>query len=140
MKQLLAFILLTSLLCWFMFAPVYKHVLIVRQAALQKEVDVMLEIGANASHGYISMTMIEQSKQRLADIGFEPSDLIYTVHTTDGSPGTDPTQPLIRGNGLQLSISYPYDNLLQIDRLIGIYTSREGRMAAGGLKMSEYVH
>lgn len=27
--------------------PVYKHVVIVRQAVLQKEVDYLLEIGAN---------------------------------------------------------------------------------------------
>lgn len=139
MKQLLVFILLASVMCWLMFAPVYKHVLIVRQAALQKEVDVLLEFGTNASHGYISMTMIEQSKERLAQLGFEPAALIYTVQTTNGVIGTDPNHPVLRGNGLHLHISYPYDNLMQIDRLIGITYSPEGRIAAEGLKMSEYV-
>lgn len=140
MKQLLVFILMAGLLCWLIFSPLYKHVLIVRQAALQKEVDVLLEIGANASYGYIDSGMIAQSKSRLAALGFQTDDLIYVITTTNGTSGTDPNMPLLRGHGLHLTLSYPYDNLLHIDRLIGIAPPPDSaRIAASGLKMSEYV-
>lgn len=140
MKQMLVFILLTSILCWLMFSPIYKHVLIVRQAVLQKEVDLLLEIGTNASYGYIDFAMINSSKQRLQERGFIASDLIYVVQTTNGSSGIDASQPIIRGEGIQLSISYPYQNLLQIDKLIGIsIPSSEARIAAAGMKMSEFI-
>ncbi len=78
-KQMLAFVLLSGLICWFMFAPIYKHVLIMRQAAMQQEVDYLLEIGANGSHGYIDASMVASSKQRLGAKGFDIDELEYLV-------------------------------------------------------------
>jgi hypothetical protein len=46
----------------------------------------------------------------------------------------------MRGTGIRLSISYPYENLFILDRLLGIGApSPEERMSSYGLKMSEYV-
>lgn len=140
MKQILIFILFLSMLCWLMFSPIYKHVLIVRQAVLQKEVDLLLEFGTNASHGYIDTAMVNGSKQRLIERGFNSENLIYTISTTNGTSGSNPSAPVIRGEGIQLRISYPYEHLLQIDRLIGMNSlPADARMAAGGMKMSEFV-
>ena len=140
MKQLLVFILFAAMLCWFMFAPIYKHVLIVRQAVLQKEVDWLLEIGANGSHGYIDGGMINASRARLENRGFQPELLEYSVTTTDGSTGTNSLQPVLRGAGIGLQITYPFERLFEIDRLIGIEPPpASGRLSAYGLKMSEYV-
>jgi hypothetical protein len=140
MKQLLVFILFAGILCWFMFAPVYKHVLIVRQAVLQKEVDLLLEIGANGSHGYIDSSMIEDSRQRLIKRGFVASDIHYLVATTTGEEGSNSNRPVIRGTGIQLTITYPFHRLFEIDRLVGITPPQASdRMKANGMKMSEYV-
>lgn len=140
MKQILVFVLMSAILCWLMFAPMYKHVLIVRQAVLQKEVDLLLEIGANGSHGFIDALMMEQSKQRLAQRGFQPELLIYNVVATDGSTGTNPSQPVMRGAGIGLTITYPFEKLFEIDRLIGIEPPpASGVLSAAGMKMSEYV-
>jgi hypothetical protein len=140
MKQLLMFILLASLLCWFMFAPIYKHVAIMRQAVLQKEVDYMLEVGAAGIHGYINEGMIENSRQRLAERGFDASRAVYTITTTSGVPGGDAAAPVSRGTGIGLEISYPYEQLFFIDRLVGISAPLPAsRMGAAGMKMSEYV-
>ena len=76
MKQILVFVLFAAMMCWFMFAPIYKHILIMRQALLQKEVDYLLEIGANASHGYIGQDMIEASRMRLEERGFIPDEFV----------------------------------------------------------------
>ncbi|MDD9271712.1 hypothetical protein ACFPES_32235 [Paenibacillus sp. GCM10023248] len=140
MKQILVFVLLAAVICWLMFAPVYKHVLIVRQAVLQKEVDYLLEIGANGMHGYIDSVMIRDSKARMEARGFIAEDLVYTVDTTDGNWGTDRNSPVRRGTGLRLKLTYPYHRLFVIDRLIGIPVPSElDRMGASGMKMSEYV-
>jgi len=140
MKQILVFILFAAMLVWFMFSPVYKHVLIVRQAFLQKEVDYLLEIGMNGEHGYIDGGMIRESKERMAQHGFVSADLVYSVSTTSGVSGTDRNQPVVRGNGVILKITYPYHRLFVIDRLIGINVPEEtDRMGAVGMKMSEYV-
>lgn len=140
MKQLLMFVLLSSMLCWLMFSPIYKHVLIVRQAVMQKEVDLLLEIGANARHGYIDEAMINASKQRLLQQGFDVSLLNYEVRTTLGAGGTAATERIYRGEGIQLKVSYPYANLLHIDQLIGATPPpSNSRLVAGGMKMSEYV-
>ncbi len=140
MKQILVFILFSAILCWFMFSPIYKHVLIVRQAVIQKEVDLLLEIGANGSHGYISEGMIEESRLRLTTRGLISADLQYDVTTSSGDDGTDPARPVIRGVGIQLLISYPYQRLFDIDRLVGISPPEStSRMTASGMKMSEYV-
>lgn len=140
MKQILVFILLSGMLCWFMFSPIYKHIIIVRQAVLQKEVDLMLEIGASGSFGYIDGLMVSDSKQRLEDRGFDSDDLLYTVTATNGVEGYNPNNPVHRGVGISLEISYPYHNLFEIDRLVGIAPPDPGsRMAAAGTKMSEYV-
>ncbi|MBD0383714.1 hypothetical protein [Paenibacillus sedimenti] len=140
MKQILVFILFATLLCWFMFAPVYKHVVIMRQALLQKEVDYLLEIGSNGRHGYINEAMINDSKQRMAEKGFLPTDLVYTVATTTGMGGTDASQPVIRGTGLSLKLTYPHHRLFVIDQLVGItIPAQTDRMGAAGMKMSEYV-
>lgn len=140
MKQLLVFILLSGIVCWMMFAPIYKHVVIVRHALLQQEVDYLLEIGANADHGYISPQMIEQSKERLAAYGFSKERLVYEVSSTSGRNAADASSPVPRGEGIALRISYPFGNLFVMDRLIGVRgPDPDERMSAWGLKMSEYV-
>jgi hypothetical protein len=140
MKQILVFVLFAALLCWFMFAPVYKHVIIVRQAVLQKEVDYMLEVGASGANGYINAVMVNESMQRLAERGFIPGDLAYSISSTTGETATDAAQPLLRGKGIRLQITYPYHRLFVTDRLVGIDVPAEtDRMGAVGMKMSEYV-
>jgi len=140
MKQILVFILFAAMLCWFLFAPVYKHVIIVRQALLQKEVDYMLEVGASGTYGYIDAAAIEASRQRLAQTGFDPAKLEYSVSSTSGAEAGNPAAPVPRGAGIRLTITYPYDGLFDIDRLIGLAPPPEGfRMTAAGMKMSEYV-
>ncbi|MDG0810882.1 hypothetical protein [Cohnella rhizosphaerae] len=140
MKQLLVFVLFATLFCWLMFSPIYKHVVVLRQSLLQQEVDYMLEVGASGRYGYIDAAMIDDSRTRLSDYGFRPEMLEYEVTTTSGLPGTDGTVPLRRGDGLRLVIRYPYDGLMDIDKLIGVDPpSSTSRMAAAGMKMSEYV-
>ncbi|SDO89117.1 hypothetical protein SAMN04487897_12612 [Paenibacillus sp. yr247] len=140
MKQILVFILFATMLCWFMFAPVYKHVIIVRQAVLQKEVDYLLEIGANGRHGYINSVMIQDSRDRMEERGFVSGDLVYTVETTTGGGGMDASLPVWRGTGLSLKMTYPYHRLFVIDQLVGITVpAASDRMGAAGMKMSEYV-
>ncbi|CAI6080309.1 hypothetical protein [Cohnella sp. JJ-181] len=140
MKQLLVFVLFATLFCWLMFSPVYKHVVVLRQALLQQEADYMLEIGASGRYGYIDDTMVADSRARLSEYGFRPALLEYEVTTTSGLAGTDPAAPLERGSGLRLVIRYPYDGLMDIDRLIGVDPPPgEARLAAAGMKMSEYV-
>lgn len=140
MKQLLVFILFATLFCWLMFSPVYKHVALLRQALLQQEADYMLEIGASGRFGYIDGTMIAASRERLSQYGFRSEQLEYEVTTTNGLSGTDPAAPLERGSGLRLVIRYPYDGLMDIDRLIGVDPPPStARLAAAGMKMSEYV-
>ncbi|RXZ79829.1 hypothetical protein EBB07_21605 [Paenibacillaceae bacterium] len=140
MKSLLVFLLFSALLCWVMFSPIYKHVFIVRQAVLQKEVDYLLEVGANGDHGYINASMIAGSKLRLASHGMRPEAAVYTVGSTSGAAADDPSAPLLRGTGLQLTIRYPYERIFEIDRLIGMPTpSPDTMMGASGMKMSEYV-
>lgn len=140
MKQILVFILFATLLCWFMFAPVYKHIIIVRQAVLQKEVDYLLEVGANGSHGYINAAMIAESRDRMAERGFLVDELAYTVATNSGVGGMDANAPVWRGTGLRLTITYPYQRLFVIDQLVGISVPlASDRMGATGMKMSEYV-
>ncbi len=140
MKQLLVFVLFSALFCWLMFSPVYKHVLVIRQALLQQEADYLLEIGASGRYGYIDGGMLAESRSRMAAYGFQPGSLEYEVSSTTGAPADDPSRPLGRGTGLRLVIRYPYDNLLDIDRLIGIQPpSASARLTAAGMKMSEYV-
>jgi hypothetical protein len=123
-----------------MFAPIYKHVVILRQAVLQKEVDFLLEVGCSAGYGYIDEIMTLDSGQRLAERGFDPAKLQYTVTATNGASAADPLAPVPRGQGIRLKISYPYEQLFDIDRLIGIVPPvSSGRISAEGMKMSEYV-
>ncbi|UJF32542.1 hypothetical protein [Paenibacillus hexagrammi] len=140
MRQILVFILFAAMLCWLMFAPVYKHVIIMRQALLQKEVDYMLEIGASGSYGYIGDSMIEASRERMEERGFVAADLLYTVTTTSGANGSNPSAPLPRGTGIKLTLTYPYHRLFIIDQLVGMSVPASAeRMGATGMKMSEYV-
>lgn len=140
MKQILVFILFAGILCWAMFAPAYKHVILFRHAMLQKEVDYMLEIGANGSHGYVDATAVEASRQRLRQHGFQSEKLAYAVTATNGAIASNPSFPVLRGAGIELTITYPYDGMFHIDRLIGMLPPAENaRMAASGMKMSEYV-
>jgi hypothetical protein len=140
MKQLLVFILFAGLLCWFMFAPVYKHVMIMRQAALQQETDYLLEVGSSGRYGFIDEAMIAASRQRLAERGFSSAGLVYEVTTTSGMSGTTPSMPVLRGTGIRLQITYPYQRVFAIDRLIGIEVPEPTtRMGVSGMKMSEFV-
>jgi len=139
-KQLLVFVLFSALFCWLMFSPIYKHVLVIRQSLLQQEVDYMLEVGASGRYGYIDGAMIESSRQRLSQYGFTPSLLEYEVVSTTGAESGNPAYPLPRGTGIRLRIAYPYENLLNIDRLIGLApSSAEARISGRGMKMSEFV-
>jgi len=123
-----------------MFSPIYKHVLVIRQALLQQEADYLLEIGASGKYGYIDGGMIAESRERLMRYGFSAPMLQYEVTTTTGAEGDNSSIPLPRGTGIHLRISYPYENLLNIDRLIGLAPpSQNARIAGGGMKMSEYV-
>lgn len=140
MKQILVFILFAAMLCWMMFSPIYKHVLVVREAMLQKEVDYLLEVGASGSKGYIDAAMLEQSRHRLEKAGMSGQLVRYTVTSTDGSSAVDSSAPLLRGIGLQLTASYPYEKLFRIDSLIGIsQPGPDAAMHAFGQKMSEFV-
>lgn len=140
MKSILVFLLFAATLCWMMFSPVYKHVLVMRQAVLQKEVDYLLEVAANGDHGYIDERMRAASAERLAGYGFRPDALVYEVGSDTGMMADDPGAPLPRGMGLMLSITYPYERLFEIDRLIGLTPPSEHmRLRASGIKMSEYV-
>lgn len=123
-----------------MFSPIYKHVLIVRQAVLQQEVDYLLEVGASGTYGYISEAMLEQARSRLAGFGLKPDSIVFEVKAETGADAMNPDMPVPRGTGLALTASYPYENLFQIDRLIGLSPPPgEARMKAFGMKMSEYV-
>jgi len=139
-KQLLVFILFAAMFCWLMFSPIYKHVLVIRQALLQQEVNYLLEVGASGTYGYIDGSMIAESRLRLTDYGFNPALLEYEVTSTSGAEGGNASEPLPRGVGLRLKLTYPYEQLLNIDRLIGIAPPPEdARIAGRGMRMSEYV-
>lgn len=140
MKQLLVFVLFAALFCWLMFSPIYKHVLVIRQALLQQEADYMLEIGASGRYGYIDGGMIAESRERLSQYGFSAPSLQYEVSSTTGAEADNAFSPLARGTGIRLRITYPYENLLNIDRLIGVEPpSADSRISGGGMKMSEFV-
>ncbi|QHT62911.1 hypothetical protein GXP70_25105 [Paenibacillus lycopersici] len=140
MKSLLVFVLLAALMCWFMFSPIYKHVLIVRQAVLQQEVDYLLEVGASGEYGYIDTAMLQRSKQRLAAYGLNPASVTFEITSDNGSNATNPARPLPRGAPLTVTASYPVEGLFDIDRLIGVAPpSANTRLKAAGTKMSEYV-
>lgn len=140
MKQLLVFVLFAAMFCWLMFSPIYKHVLVIRQALLQQEVNYLLEIGASGTYGYIDGNMVAESRLRLADYGFNPALLEYEVTSTSGAEGGNASAPLPRGVGLRLKLTYPYERLLDIDRLIGIAPpSEDARISGRGMRMSEYV-
>ncbi|MDQ6422837.1 hypothetical protein RB620_25755 [Paenibacillus sp. LHD-117] len=140
MKQLLLFVLFAAMMCWMMFSPIYKHVVIVRQAVLQQEVDYLLEVGASGTYGYVSAAMQQQSVERLGRFGLQPDVIRYEYATTSGVSATDPGMPVPRGTGISLAISYPYENLFMIDSLLGITPiAPDERMRAYGMKMSEYV-
>ncbi|SEO67912.1 hypothetical protein [Paenibacillus sp. OV219] len=140
MKSLLVFILLAAMMCWFMFSPIYKHVLIVRQAVLQQEVDYLLEVGANGDHGYIDAQMLQEAKVRLAAFGLNPGSITFEVSSERGENATNAAAPLPRGTSLSLKASYPIEGLFAIDQLIGIAPPpAEMKLSASGMKMSEYV-
>ncbi|WP_168119834.1 hypothetical protein [Paenibacillus sp. HB172176] len=140
MKQILIFILFAAMLCWMMFSPIYKHIVIVRGAVLQQEVDYLLEVGASGAYGYISEDMMTESKERLAKFGLDENKISYELATTSGVDPTIASAPIMRGTGISLRISYPYEQLFLIDSLIGITPiPADERMAAYGMKMSEYV-
>lgn len=140
MKQILVFLLFAAMFCWLMFSPVYKHVVVIRQALLQQEVDYLLEVGASGRYGYIDEAMINDSKSRLEQRGFHTSLLSYTVLSTSGAEADQASRPLPRGDGIKLTIRYPYEGMMDIDRLIGLAPpSSSEALSASGMKMSEYV-
>lgn len=139
MKQLLMFVLLATTLCWVMFAPVYKHVYILRQALLQQEVDYLLEVGASGQYGYISASHIDQSRARLESFGLDAAQLVYEARSTTGQSANSASQPVPRGEGISLTISYPVDGLFMIDQLVGVRPPSQQHIKAYGVQMSEYV-
>ncbi|NBD24367.1 hypothetical protein [Paenibacillus glycinis] len=140
MKSLLVFVLLAAMMCWFLFSPIYKHVLIVRQAVLQQEVDYLLEVGASGDYGYIDAAMLQEAKRRLASFGLKPESIEFEVTSDNGADAMNPAQPLPRGAPLSVTASYPVEGLFNIDRLIGVEPpSAEDRLQAAGTKMSEFV-
>lgn len=140
MKSLLVFVLLAAMMCWFMFSPIYKHVIIVRQAVLQQEVDYLLEVGASGDYGYIDTVMLGQAKRRLAAYGLKPEAIVFEVTSSNGTDAMNPALPLVRGMPLSLEASYPVEGLFNIDRLIGVEPPpANARLKAVGTKMSEYV-
>ncbi|MBM7565276.1 hypothetical protein [Paenibacillus sacheonensis] len=140
MKSLLVFVLLAAMMCWFMFSPIYKHVLIVRQAVLQQEVDYLLEVGASGDYGFVDAAMLQDAKERLAGYGLDPARIAFEVVSDNGADATNPSQPLPRGAPLSVSASYPVEGLFNIDRLIGVGPPpADARLKASGTKMSEYV-
>jgi hypothetical protein len=140
MRQILIFVLFAGMLCWFLFAPMYKHVVLIRQAVLQQEVDYLLEVGASGTHGYVDAAAVSASRMRLAERGLNAGLLQYNVSTTSGVSGTNSSVPVPRGVGLRLTITYPYERLFVIDRLVGITIPAEtDTIGASGMKMSEYV-
>jgi hypothetical protein len=140
MRNILVFVLFAAMVCWMMFSPIYKHVLIARQAVLQQETDYLLEVGASGSYGYIDAAMMEQSRERLEAFGMQPELVDFEVTADNGLMATDAASPLPRGTGIMLSMSYPYEDLFQIDRLIGLTPPPPGsRMRTFGMKMSEFM-
>lgn len=140
MRTLLVFILFSSTMCWVMFSPAYKHVLIVRQALLQKEVDYLLEMGASGQYGYVDDAMIADSKTRLEQHGLDPTLLDYEIVSSDGLNAMDMNQPIERGSGIIVTIRYPTTDLYMIDRLVGIdLSATQPIINVSGIKMSEYV-
>ncbi len=100
----------------------------------------MLEIGASGNYGYIDESMVADSRQRMGEYGFNPALLEYEVTSTTGGEGRSASEPLPRGAGLRLKLTYPYERLLDIDRLIGLAPpSEDARIAGRGMRMSEYV-
>jgi hypothetical protein len=139
-KQLLVFVLFAAMFCWLMFSPMYKHVLVIRQALLQQEANYLLEIGASGRFGYIDAGMLAESRARLGAHGLQPGLLEYEVSSTSGVSADDASAPVPRGAGIRLVIRYPYEHLLDIDRLIGVQPpSNDARLTAAGMKMSEFV-
>lgn len=140
MKQILAFILFASLFCWLLFSPIYKHVVLTRQAVIQQEVDFLLEVGASGQYGYVSEQLIAQSKKRLGELGFNIEKLQYDITSSLHFTPTEQFR-LPRGEILIVEVSYPYENMFLIDALIGIEPFGEHeRMRSYGVKMSEYVN
>lgn len=136
LTTILILVMLAPLILWLVFKPTYQHVLITRHDSLQNEVDYMLETGARL--GYVDITMLNDSKERLVNKGFDSAKLQYSINSTTGQIATDPVQPLKRGTGLIVEISYPYDNAFIIDGLIGIPTpNSEERLKARGYQMVE---
>jgi hypothetical protein len=140
MKAILSFVLLAGTIAWVMFGGIYNHVLMTRQTLLQQEVNYVLEIATQAKYGYISNSVMEQSKARLASKGFDPTKLEYQVSSTTGQSSVDEFHPIPRGEAIVLKIRYPYEGLLEINRLVGILPpSSNARIGSSAQRMSEYI-
>jgi hypothetical protein len=140
MKAIFAFILLAGVIAWLMFSGLFTHVLLTRQTVLQQEVSTVLETATQARYGYIAESVLNQSKQRLLTRGFDVRKLTYVIASTTGQSATDATHPIVRGEGIMLTIRYPVDGLLNINRFIGIQPpSKDATLSASGQRMSEYV-
>lgn len=140
MKGILSFVLLSGVICWMMFSGVYTHVLLSRQVLLQQEVNYLLEVATQARYGYISSSLITESKARLASHGLEEGNLTYLISSTTGQSAEDALHPIPRGEGIILKISYPFDGLLDINQLVGIHPpSSDAKINGFGQRMSEYI-
>lgn len=140
MKAILSFILLAGVFCWLIFSGMYHHVLLLRQGALEQEVELMLETATQAQNGYVSASAIEQAMQHFEAKGMSRQKVQLSISSTTGSSATNPLTPIPRGDGIRIQASYPYDGILNINRLVGMVVPGESdRFSYSATRMSEYV-
>ena len=140
MKAILSFVLLAGVFCWLIFSGMYNHTLLLRQGALEQEVELMLETATQAQNGYVSATMIERAMQHFEAKGMSRNKVQFTTSSTSAQSASNPLTPIPRGEGIRIQASYPYDGLLNINRLIGMVVPGDtDRFSYSATRMSEYV-
>lgn len=140
MKVILSFVLLSGVFCWLIFSGMYNHALLLRQGALEQEVELMVETATQAQNGYVSSAMIARAMNHFEAKGMSPSKVQLTISSSTAQSATNPLTPIPRGEMIRIQASYPYDGLLNINRLIGmVVPSSTERFSYSATRMSEYV-
>jgi hypothetical protein len=140
MKAILSFVLLSGVFCWLIFSGMYNHALLLRQGALEQEVQLLLETATQAQNGYVSASMLERAMQHFEAKGMSRSKVQLTITSSNGQSAINARTPIPRGEGIHIQASYPYDGLLNINRLIGMIVPGESeRFTYTASRMSEYV-